>query len=527
MLAYGRGIVRKDGIKLLALARSGDALARIEAGRRYLLGIEGFPAHVQSGIDYLTHPSMSTSSAAAEVLAQHVALDTALEAGLLPLLKRLARSGFGPAQVKWAAWLLARDGAGTDGLAMLRAAAEQGCEPAAISLSVWNAALSAHGPGRALCETLQALEEARLLDAGKVMLAAARHALQDGHLGDAALSLSASFCLGGHTWAEGARLVFQALQAAQAKGCQLPYLDTGVLEAALDMLVSDGDVDAAYALGRALCGLALGVLPARAIVERQNVRKGAALLLRAADAGCDVAWMDLYRVHADPYASVANPTMAFYCLEKMAARGDAQARRRLGALLLKRADTLAATERAIAWLHQAAASGDAHAVSLLHSLVLPVSGEESSAADGIAQVAALDPWLAARMRVARAFGLTKLEALTFDPVSGSRPWGLVIGKNPFVSKIRLSSPRAVPALTPAAFDHLTCASSLFAQAGRQVQQGDLRRRSLNQRRLFARLGLVEDWFFARASSTALEALRIGSKWAFRARESLQLALADR
>ena len=31
-----------------------------------------------------------------------------------------------------------------------------------------------------------------------------------------------------------------------------------------------------------------------------------------------------------------------------------------------------------------------------------------------------------------------------------RPWGLVVGKNPFISQIRLSAARAIPALSDAA-----------------------------------------------------------------------------
>ena len=45
-------------------------------------------------------------------------------------------------------------------------------------------------------------------------------------------------------------------------------------------------------------------------------------------------------------------------------------------------------------------------------------------------------------------------------------------------------------------------------------------------RAFERHGVAEAMFFAQASATTLEALRLGSKWAFRAREPLQSALAD-
>jgi TPR repeat protein len=251
-------------------------------------------------------------------------------------------------------------------------------------------------------------------------------------------------------------------------------------------------------------------------------------LLRAADAGCDEAWLHLYRIHSDNRLSVANPQMARFCLEKAAARGVVEAQRRLGALVLRGASTLQETEQSLGWLHQASRQGDVHAQMLLRSLVLPLEGEDEEAEVAIAEVARLDPRLAARLRISREFGLTKLEALCFDPVSGLRPWGLVVGKNPFISQIRLSAPRAIPALTREALEHLRTVAEFFSRTGADSgrHEGDLRRRSSSQRRVFARLGLDETMFFAVASSVALDSFRLGTKWAYRVRQPLRLALAE-
>ena len=99
----------------------------------------------------------------------------------------------------------------------------------------------------------------------------------------------------------------------------------------------------------------------------------------------------------------------------------------------------------------AANQGDAHAQRLLGSLVLPLAGDESAARAAIEEVRQGDPWLAVRLTLARDFGLTKLEALSVDPVEGRRPWGLLVGRNPFITQARLSAPRAVTALTPRRF----------------------------------------------------------------------------
>ena len=280
-------------------------------------------------------------------------------------------------------------------------------------------------------------------------------------------------------------------------------------------------------LGRALCGIACGSLAACSLVEHSNFRKGAALLLRAADGGFDEAWLHLYRLHSENRSSVANPTMARFFLEKAATRGCIEAQRKLGALLLREADSIAKSEQAIEWLFRAAGAADMLAKQLLETLVLPLSGTEAQATAAIEEIHRHDPWLAVRMRLSRDFGLTKLEALTVDPAQGERAWGLVVGRNPFISQARLSAPRAVPALSSAVLIDLRRAAAFFEQARGESTglEGDLRRRSLVQRRAFERHHLVDDMFFARASSTVLDALRHGPKWAFRSRSPLRSALA--
>ena len=131
------------------------------------------------------------------------------------------------------------------------------------------------------------------------------------------------------------------------------------------------------------------------------------------------------------------------------------------------------------------------------------------------------------MRLSRDFGLTKLEALCTDPCEGKRPWGLVVGKNPFIVLSKLSAPRAVPAVSPSALDNLHRATLFFEEARRNGSafEGDWRHRSLQQRRVFARHHIDEDMFFARVNSRTLDALRQGAKWALRARHPLHMALA--
>jgi len=82
-------------------------------------------------------------------------------------------------------------------------------------------------------------------------------------------------------------------------------------------------------------------------------------------------------------------------------------------------------------------------------------------------------------------------------------------------------------LTPAALETLHRVSALFesSRLDGDLIEGDWRRRSLSQRRLFAHHNLDESLFFAKASSATLDSLRTAGKWALRAREPLKLALA--
>lgn len=510
--------MRRQDIKLLALARSGDARARCEVGRRYLTGTEGFPRHVASGLEHLRHPSVAALPAVPEIVATGLTLDEIVHTGTLDLLRRAAAAGIAVAQAKLGAWRLVRHADAAAARVLLRSAADQGLV----------AAQRAQAEGLTLVDVLRCLSAHGLLDAAALSQMAATEACAAGDLHALGPALATALDLCQPPEPALCDLVVRAVCAAESAGQAWPIPAARVIEPVLEARAIAGDRDAAYVLGRALCGIALGELPPDSVAEGQNTRKGVALLVRAADGGRDEAWMHLYRLHADHRLSVANPQIARFCLEKAAQSGSVEAQRRLGALVLRAACTLAESELALGWLHQAAQQGDEQAQLLLRSLVLPLEGEDGQADAAIAAVARHDPWLAARLRVSREFGLTKLEALCFEPVAGLRPWGLVVGKNPFISQIRLSAPRAIPALTRQALAHLRSVAGLFAGAGASAvrHEGDLRRRSLTQRRLFARLGLDEPMFFAVASSLVLDSFRLGTKWAHRARQPLRTALAD-
>jgi TPR repeat protein len=515
--------MRRQDIQLLALARQGDIAARCEAGRRYLTGSDGFPQHTATGLDYLTHPNVRETPQAARIVAESLPLEDILQTQQQAALAQAAAAGSAAAQVKLGVWLCVRHGRIEEGARWLDRAGAAGHEAAVRAM----AALRHPATDDPITGFLSTLTTSGDLNGPLVATLAAQQALAEHDLKRLADSLRAALALAPTVTAELTELVVSAVKLAEQNGKPLVGIHPHAIEAALDLRAGRGDRDAAYALGRALCGIACGVLAPETLATGANMRKGVALLLRAADGGCEEAWLHLYRMHGDHRLSVANPQMARFCLEKAALGGQTEAQRKLGALVLRASDTLEDSEQAIHWLHLAAAKGDQHAKGLMQSLVLPLDGDDAEAGSAIELVRRDDPWLATRMQLSRQFGLTKLEALCVDPAEGLRPWGLVVGKNPFISQTRLSAARAVPAMSEAAAEAARRAAQFFGQSGRDAQafEGDLRRRSLRQRRAFERHGLDESMFFANATSMTLEALRLGSKWAFRAKEPLQLALA--
>lgn len=517
--------MRRQDIHLMALARQGDTVARCEVGRRYLLGVDGFARHVQMGIEYLTHESVRFDPRAAQIISECLPLQELIEHEQLEVLHHAARAGSAPAQLKLAVWRMATGDRPAEALALLRQAAQQGHIGAQGALHAWT---HQQPDTPALAAVLQAASLNGDLEAGAVAMLAAARALHAAAPRRAMPALHAAIEIAAGEPTEAiADLIVRCVAQAEAAGVGIEPLRAEWVEEALDRAARQGGVTAAYMLGRALCGIDCGAIPASALAPSTNVRRGAALLLRAADGGCHEAWMHLYRLHADHGRSVANPEMARFFLEKSADCGVVEAQRRLGALLLRSATTLEETERAMEWLHRASEHGDASARSLLESLARPITGRDEAAATAIRQLQHDDPWLAMRLQLSRAFGLTKLEALCVDPVAGQRPWGLVVGRNPFVMQARRSAPRAVPALSTQAMEVLQRAATLFSGAltDGTPAEGDLRRRSLNQRRRFARWNIDESLFFVNATSEELDRLRRGTKWALHAKDHLELALA--
>lgn len=514
--------MKRRNIQLLAAARQGDPDACCEIGRRYLHGSDGFPRDQRTALDYLTGPAAGDSPKASLILVEGMTLEEIVLTENEAILRHAAASGSKIGQLKMAAWLLIQRGNADESRAWLQVAAVGGNVVALHSL----AALDRDGSEKISAEILTAHCGQGHADVVRLNTIAAKHALARNELSNAMRCLRAVIGSGSPLTDELADITIAVIDLADRSRLPLVALCTAWIESCLESGCDRGKRNASYLLGRALCGISSGPLAPHHLTERSNIRKGSALLLRAADGGIDEAWLHLYRLHAEPRSSVANLPMARVFLEKAASRGDREAQRMLGALLMSECTDLSKAECAIGWLYRATRAGDLEAAALLDSLVVRPIGSDTDASAMIEEMSHREPLLAARLQLARHFGLTKREALMVNPVAGQRPWGLVVDRNPYIVQSRLCAPRAIPSPSEVALSVLQRAASMYQPLRQEasVVDHDWRHRARQMRKALDRHRIVESLFFANIPSSTLEAMRGGPKWAARCRRELVAAL---
>lgn len=514
--------MRRQDLQLLNRARAGDTNARCEVGRRYLLGTDGFPQNSELAMSYLYGSLQRGEAAAHVVVAECMSLRDVISHDRMESLHVAAARGSATAQFNLAVWILLTSEKVNAARSWMERARSSGHEDARMTLEEFGVDLRA-----ATTEILRICSRTQPIDAPEIARRAVLHILDEEDEGPLQRAMICMIDCSAVLTPGVADVVLRIVEKARGLSSWEEMAQPSVFENCLEDCAARGNPSAASILGRAYCGIDQGAVSASSITTCRNLRKGAALLLRAADAGVHDAWDVLYRIHSDNRSSVANPQMARFFLEKAASTGEAQAQRRLGVLILKSAATLHESEAAMSWLYSSAQQGDEAAEEVLRSLVLPVDGEDEVADTAIDAMLLESPSLASRLRVARDFGLTRLEALCVDLISGIRPWGLVVGENRYLAQVRLAQPRAVPALNARVQQRLRRSAAHFAQLRQDggSPEGDLRTRSARLRRLLASYRLDEDMFFARASSNKLDTLRHGAKWAFSSRSLFQSALS--
>lgn len=487
--------MRREDLQLRSAARRGDAQACLDMALRLFVG-DGFPRNPRLGLAYLQQELANGSRPALHLVARHLPLEILVAQQLRPALAF---------------------------------SAGQGCRAATLKLGIWDAMeghtragavalLSSAGvaPGGALDhpEALARLLAAHdaLLDPGATAVACAQRALHEGRLADACRCI--------HTATAFLRvddlsaLVCEAVRLAHGGAGELA-LPPALVEAALQRQSRDGHLDAQHALGCALAGLPYGRLAPAQICRQRSVSRGAALLLRAGDGGKADAWLGLLSLGTGSRGAWATHEAARFFLEKAASAGVAQARTRLGVLLLAEATGLRDAEQAMEWLWAASEAGDAAARGVLDTLVLPIPPLHAED-EALAKIDSLDPELGIRMRLARALHLTRHEALSFHGLRDLRCWGVVLsGSSKHNPKGRIA-----PAAGAAMRTELQRARQYYAGSS-PLQDNLVLQRGRIQRRVFELLGLQESLFFAAGIGRSWTRRGWGRHWAGQLPASLQ------
>jgi TPR repeat protein len=512
--------MNRQDIRLLAAARAGDPAAQCEAGRRYLAGSYGFPRHVRLGLEYLTHPAVRSLPASHRAVAELLSLEELIvHDQRFSLEAAVVEGGAEAIQAKLGAWTAICGIRYESGVRPLQSAATRGSQIAKSALNARKA------DGEVLAEYLQSTGADGKGGYQRVLALLAGTLLEAQDLQSLVRCVGAALHLSITPTRELADLVLKTFELAERLDQEVRGLSVDSVQSCLELKCGPGDYSAAFTLGRALCGISRGRMPYTSLVRSTNYRRGAAMLLRAAENGCSTAWSHLYELHRGGGA-LGNPQMALFFLEKAARNGSVVAQRRLGISILREAVTSSQQEEGMSWLVKAARSGDGAAAEVATTFVLRAEGSDHEADAALEALRSTAPRLAARLTIARDFGLTKREALTIDLSKGLRPWGVLIEQDASHDQRRPQGSRAVPAICDGVVARLAVITQYFTEDAppNKAASEDLRQRFDATRYALKKGHFDEKLFFAVARTATLDTLRVGTKWAVRFRDIISAAM---
>lgn len=499
--------MRRRDFHLQMAARKGVPEACIEVARRYFVGGDGFPKNHRLGLAYLQQELLRGTPAAVDLIGQHASLETLISHSVRHVLERAASRGNQSAMLKLGVWCLLSSAQRKEGAEWLL----KGEEP-------WRSLASETMQPVDLAQLMRSLRFRQLMSARDVLEIAVYKALDADALDDARFCLLALLDFDPSSWRVQPLgvTVLRLVRLAMSTGSRLG-LPPNLVEACLLSRSEQGDLEAQYVLGCAYLGAGLGPLCADELVSGKDLRRGRALLLRAADAGRPDAWMLLYEASEQCRGAAYDGEMSRFFLEKAAAADLVHAQRMLGVLLLREACSLERAEHAVQKIGCAAERGDEQARRILATLVLPQPELDLETERSIiGHARAVDPQLAARLLVARALHLTKREAINFTVKRDLRSWGVVVpgtySENP---KGRLAPflPTCNPNDLEGAFDVLRsvdASPTLLRKLGRL------------QKEVFGVLRVNEETFFAEEIGRSWSHYGFGRHWAAKAGRVLQL-----
>jgi TPR repeat protein len=494
--------MRREDIQLRERARRGDPGASLAFAQR-LFDERGAPArNYKLGLAYLQEELGRKSRAAIALVCERVPLHVLVAQNAYWTLEE-GSGGSRAAAFKYGVWQAFDTVQRANGLELIS-------RLTAVSPEMRSSAVHSAEGMALLMQSILAESRLGLQDIEGVAISHADKATRSGDVRSACYCIRVALLLG----TAPAHLASSIWAIVSMASQTLAPLDLPVnaVEHSLEIRAEAGETEAQFGLGRALAGMSYGRLDPRHLVARKSVGRAAGLLLRAADRGKQHAWLSLADLMGSGCRVAGGVGMGMFFLEKAAHSNLPEAQRRLGAILLKEADSLERAIVAIDWLDKAATAGDACAIQLLKTLTLPLPdlpAEYESAM--IRRISIVDAALGIRVGLARAIGLTRHEAMSFDGRRDIHSWGLKIeGSSKNNPKGRLA-----PVVSAEMRQALRHAQAHFSGPG-GVDSASLIQRSRMLRTLFAQLGLSESMFFAGEIGRSLSHYGFGRHWASRA-----------
>ena len=436
-------MANREELGLIRGARGGRPDAQLELGRLYLHGSAGLPKSLPTALHWLERAAQQGSDQACELIGAHIPVELALQSArpLVQWYERAYDAGVVRAGMVLAQLTLeqpagqAHDQVRRDkAMRALEAAARAGVPDAQWLYARYQGG----GAARPLAEVCAAAPSAP--DRAQAAERWRRRAADNG-VPQARVSLLDSL------WEAGDFPAF--LERALPLARQLVRAENGLAAACLaptDVVLLSRCARAGVAAPRAgvsiqelhnfceiaaaehdpAAQMALGLRHARMQADGKRVTVGAGSanfkkairwLALAGEQGLAEAWYALSRIYIKPEFSQRNVADAQVYLERAAEMGYRDAQLECGNNAWRaRRENESNDVRAVYWLQKAAVQGCAKAAAALQKIA-PRSSDAAFAAlaaHAPAQLAALHPLLAARLRLAALFGLSRAEALLLD-----------------------------------------------------------------------------------------------------------------
>ena len=453
----------RNALSIMRSARAGHAPAQLALGQRYLFGDQGLPRNPASALYWLDRAASQQEPDAWLLIGRHVPFEVARSLQPLTCLaqwyERAYDSGVHQAGLVFAQLVLGQPDMPVDAnlqrraLGALRCAAEAG-----IAEAQWYLAQKISGNG-----DLSSLDD-------EAAMAWVYRAAQGG-ITDARRTLRE------RAWAEGDKeeYIFWALPEAreclvrctshkpsdqvlntedrtQLSRCARLLLQKDSTSAEgfkmLKLAAQENDQEAQFFLGLQFARLDENGARCAHTQGTAQYKKAIYWLTQAAQQAHAKAWFVLACLYRKRACSLRDGSQAQYCLQRAAQGGHAQAQYEIGVLTWRRRSVVdEADVEASRWLLQAAHQDHTAAQLLLKEMDSQRRATHWLPANLGAQLMAqlnnpsgghteIDcPFLAARLVLAQAFGLSMAEALMIDPIQADRTHCLCVD-------IRAQRPRA-------------------------------------------------------------------------------------